>query len=137
MWIADKVICILPGVVIKPAVNIKFPWKLSIGNNSWIGEKVWIDNLEEVTIASNCCLSQGCLILTGSHDVMKEKFDYVALPIIIEDGVWIGANAILTAGIVCGSHSVLGAGSVTDKNLIPFIIYKGNPAIPVILRVIN
>ncbi len=125
------------GVVIKPSVNIKFPWKLTIGNHTWIGEKVWIDNLEEVTIAANCCLSQGCLILTGSHDVMKEKFDYVALPIIIEDGVWIGANAILTAGIVCGSHSVLGAGSVTDKNLIPFIIYKGNPAIPVILRVIN
>jgi len=125
------------SVVIKPSVNIKYPWKLTIGSYTWIGEKVWIDNLETVTIASNCCLSQGCLLLTGSHDAMKEKFDYAALPIEIEDGVWIGANAIVTAGITCGSHAVLGAGSVTDKNLLPYIIYKGNPAVPVISRIIS
>ena len=44
------------GVVIKPHVRIKFPWKLSIGDYSWIGEEVWIDNLAEVSIGSNCCI---------------------------------------------------------------------------------
>ena len=37
-------------VVVKPKVNIKYPWKLRIGNHCWIGESVWIDNLAEVTI---------------------------------------------------------------------------------------
>ena len=56
------------GVVIKPSVNIKYPWKLSLGEHTWIGEDVWIDNLEAVNIGDNCCLSQGCYLLTGNHD---------------------------------------------------------------------
>ena len=55
------------GVVIKPSVNIKYPWKLSIGDYSWIGEEVWIDNLDQVKIGANCCISQGALLLCGSH----------------------------------------------------------------------
>ncbi len=41
------------GVVIKPGVNIKYPWLLSIGDYTWIGERVWIDNLAKVTIGRN------------------------------------------------------------------------------------
>ena len=52
------------GLVIKPCVNIKFHWKLVVGNNCWIGEKVWIDNLDNVSIGDNVCLSQGALLLT-------------------------------------------------------------------------
>lgn len=125
------------GIRIKPSINIKFPWKLTVGDDTWIGENVWIDNLELVTIGSNCCLSQGVLILTGSHDVMKASFDYISGPIVLEDGVWLGAKSIVTSGVVCGSHSVLGAGSVGDKNLEPFTIYKGNPALPVLKRKIK
>src|ERR1044072_2696550 len=55
------------GVVIKPVVNIKYPWKLQVGDHAWIGEEVWIDNLSEVIIGNNVTLSQGALLLTGSH----------------------------------------------------------------------
>ena len=44
-------------VVIKPGVRVKFPWRLAIGDHSWIGEDVWIDNLVQVAIGSNCCIS--------------------------------------------------------------------------------
>jgi putative colanic acid biosynthesis acetyltransferase WcaF len=64
----------------KPSLQVKYPWKLEIGDNSWIGEKVWIDNLEKVTIGKNCCLSQGAMVLTGSHDPMSSSMDYVAAP---------------------------------------------------------
>src|SRR5450432_2284161 len=60
------------GVRIKPCVNIKYPWKLQIGDYSWIGEEVWIDNVTDVIIGNNVILSQGALILTGSHDPSKE-----------------------------------------------------------------
>src|SRR5690349_1198725 len=56
------------GVLIKPDVSIKFPWKLKLGANIWIGEQVWIDNLAEVVIGDNVCLSQGVYLLTGNHN---------------------------------------------------------------------
>ena len=125
------------GVVVKPAVNIKYPWKLRIGDHSWIGEKVWIDNLSDVIIGRNVTLSQGCLLLTGSHDHTRSSFDFISYPILLEDGVWIGAKAVVYGGITCRTHSILGINSVAEKELEPYTIYKGNPAIPVLKRVIH
>lgn len=122
------------GVLIKPSVNIKFPWKLTIGDHSWIGEEVWIDNLSPVVMGRSVTLSQGALLLTGSHDHTKETFDYLSSPITLEDGVWIGAKAVVFGGVVCSSHSILGLNSVAERNLEPYMIYKGNPAIPVLKR---
>ena len=62
------------GLVIKPKVRIKYPWRLSIGNNCWIGESVWIDNLEDVFVGNNVSISQGALLLTGNHDYTKIEF---------------------------------------------------------------
>ena len=64
------------GVVIKPNVKIKYPWNLYIGNNSWLGEKVWIDNLDIVSVGNNCCISQGAYLLTGNHDYRSEYFGF-------------------------------------------------------------
>ena len=116
------------GLVIKPHVNIKYPWKLKVGNHSWIGEGVWIDNLDHVSIGSNVCLSQGALILSGNHDYTISSFDLIIKPIVIEDGAWVGAKAIITQGTVLGSHSVLVAGSVASADLLAYGIYRGNPA---------
>ena len=125
------------GVVIKPSVNIKYPWKLSVGDHSWIGEEVWIDNLSDVVIGRNVTLSQGCLLLTGSHDHTRTTFDFLSSPILLEDGAWIGARAVVFGGTTCGSHSILGINSVAEKDLQAYTIYKGNPAIPVLIRNIS
>lgn len=125
------------GVVIKPGVNIKYPWKLQVGNYSWIGEEVWIDNLSEVTIGNSVTLSQGALILTGSHDHTKETFDFISLPVVLEDGAWIGAKAVVYGGVTCHTHSILGMNAVAENNLLAYTIYKGNPAVPVLKRVIH
>jgi len=119
------------GVVIKPSVLIKYPWRLSIGNYVWIGEKVWIDNLENISIGNNVCISQGALLLCGNHDYKKATFDLMLEKITLEDGVWIGAKAIVCPGVTCASHSVLTVNSVAVKNLEPYSVYSGNPAIKV------
>jgi putative colanic acid biosynthesis acetyltransferase WcaF len=124
------------GVVVKPAVNIKYPWKLQVGDHSWIGEAVWIDNLSDVVIGNNVTLSQGSILLTGSHDHTRTSFDFISYPIILEDGVWIGAGAMVSGGATCRSHSILGINSVAEKDLEPYTIYKGNPAVPVLTRTI-
>ena len=125
------------GVIIKPFVNIKYPWFLSIGNHVWIGENVWIDNLADVTIGNNACLSQGALLLTGNHNYTKPAFDLSINSIILEDGVWIGAKAIVCPGVICKSHSVLMIGSIATGDLQPYSIYTGNPAEKIKSRVIQ
>ena len=125
------------GVNIKPAVNIKYPWKLIIGDYSWIGEKAWIDNLDMVNIGKNCCISQGAMLLCGNHNFSKTGFDLMHKPIVLEDGVWIGAHAIVAPGIIGKSHAVLAVNSVATKNLEPYSIYQGNPAIKIKDRIIN
>ena len=125
------------GVVIKPLVRIKNPWRLTIGNFCWIGEDVWIDNIENVTIGNNVCLSQGAVLSTGNHDYTKSDFPPRYDKIIIEDGVWICAKAIVCPGVVCKSHSVLTVNSVATKNMEEFKIYSGNPAVFMRERVID
>jgi len=116
------------GVVIKPSVNIKYPWKLKIGNFSWIGERVWIDNLDYIEIGNNCCVSQGAMLLCGNHNYKVESFDLIVGSIILKDGVWIGAHSVVCPGVTCESHSILTVMSVANKNLESYSIYSGNPA---------
>lgn len=125
------------GVVIKPRVNIKYPWLLHIGNHVWIGEEVWIDNLTETVIEDNVSLSQGAMLLTGSHNYKKATFDLLIGGILLQEGTWIGAKAMVCPGVTCGSHSVLAAGSVATQDLEPYTIYQGNPAVPKRKRKIN
>jgi putative colanic acid biosynthesis acetyltransferase WcaF len=117
------------GVLIKPSVQIKFPWKLTIGDHSWIGERVWIDNLAEVSIGANVCISQGALLLTGNHDYKKASFDLITQAIVLEEGVWIGARAVVCPGVTARSHAVLSVGSVATKEMEGYGVYQGNPAV--------
>jgi putative colanic acid biosynthesis acetyltransferase WcaF len=125
------------GVLIKPSVNIKYPWFLSIGDHCWIGENVWIDNLTHVSIGNNVCISQGAMLLTGNHDFTKSTFDLIVKPIVIEDGVWIGAKSVVCPGVYCESHAVLSVQSVATQRLSTYAIYKGNPAQPIKSREVN
>lgn len=116
------------GVVIKPCVNIKYPWKLEIGDYSWIGEEVWIDNLDEVVIGANCCISQGAMLLCGNHDYKRTDFQLIVKPINIEEGAWIGAKSVVCPGVNVKSHAVLSVQSTASSDLENYSIYKGNPA---------
>lgn len=125
------------NVMIKPKVNIKYPWFLEIGNNVWIGETAWIDNFVKVIIEDNACISQGALLLTGNHDYKKSSFDLIPKEIHLEKGVWIGAKSIVCGGVRCMSHSVLAVNSVATKDMKPYKIYQGNPSVEVRERVIS
>lgn len=116
-------------LIIKPKVLIKYPWFLEVGNNVWIGEKAWIDNLAKVIIEDNVCISQGALLLTGNHDYKKVTFDLMAKPIHLEPGVWIGANSVVCPGVTCHLNSMLTVGSIATKDLEENGIFQGNPAL--------
>lgn len=116
------------GLIIKPKVRIKNPHRLRLGNHCWIGESAWIDNLEDVDIGSNVCISQGAMLLTGNHDYTVSSFPYRLGKIKLEDGVWVGAQSVVCPGVTCHSHAILTVNSVATKDLEPYSIYSGNPA---------
>jgi len=125
------------GVVIKPGVKILFPWRLRIGDFVWIGEDAYLLNLVPITIGSHVCISQRAFLCTGNHDYRSPAFDLAAEAILIEDGGWIGSATWVGPGVTAGTHSVLTAGSVATRDLSPYMVYQGNPAVPIRRRVIN
>jgi len=125
------------GLVIKPKVRIKNPWRLTIGDYCWIGESAWIDNLEDVYIGSHVSISQGAMLLTGNHDYTISTFPYRLGKIVLEDGVWIGAKAVVCPGTTCQTHSILTVNSVASKNLDAWSIYAGNPAVIIRKRIMK
>lgn len=116
------------AVVMKPRMLVKFPWRLEIGDHSWIGEDAWIDNLALVKIGSNVCVSQGAYLCTGSHDWSSPTFDLIVKPITIADGAWVAAKSTVGPGVTVGEGAVLGLGSTTSKDLEPWCVYSGAPA---------
>lgn len=117
-------------VYIKPRVNIHFPWKLEIGDHAWLGEEVFILNLEMVQIGNHACLSQRTFLCTGNHDYHDPKMFYRNAPIIIHDGVWVGAQCFVGPGVVIDADTVVTAGSVVTRNLAAGMICSGNPCEP-------
>lgn len=105
------------GVVIKPNVRIKYPWRLSIANDCWIGQGVWIDNLDEVSLASDVCLSQDVYLCTGSHDHRSATFELKTKPIVIGHGAWVACRAVVLAGSVISPGQVVSAGQVVDSRM--------------------
>ena len=114
------------GLVLKPGLNVKYPWKLVVGNNAWIGENVWIDNLDLVVVGSNTCISQGAYLCTGSHDWCSETFDLIIMPIVIGDRCWVCAKAVIGPGSNIGDGSVVGLGCVFSGTLDRWHIVRVN-----------
>lgn len=105
------------GVLIRHRVRIHWPWKLAVGAHSWIGEDVWILNLEPVTIGADVCVSQGVLLCTGSHDRYSPTFEFDNAPIVVEDGAWIAARATVLRGVTVGPDAVIGATSLVTSDV--------------------
>lgn len=116
------------GVNIKPGVNVKYPWRLRIEEWAWIGEGVWLDSLETISIGAHACLSQGAYLCTGNHDWSDPHFGLIVKPITVEAGGWVGARAVLLPGVTVQSHAVVAAGSVLARDAEAWTIYAGNPA---------
>lgn len=104
-------------VIIRENVKVHWPWKLRIGQNSWIGDGAWILNLEPVTIGRDVCISQSVLICTGSHDYKSPTFEFKNRPIVLDDGVWLAARSTVLAGVRIGANSVIGATALVAKDV--------------------
>ena len=105
------------GVLIRPSVSITYPWKLSIGEYSWIGDNVTLYTLSNIEIGSNSVISQHSYICTGTHDFHSKYFDIHAHPISIGKNTWIAYGCFVGPGVMIGNGCFIQALSKVTKNI--------------------
>lgn len=118
------------GVVIRPSSRFLFPWKVEIGDHSWIGDEVVFYSLDRITVGSHSVISQKTYLCTGSHDISDRSFGLITAPIFIGNGTWIATDCFVAAGVSIGSNSVIGARSNVTKNIASQQVAWGNPCFP-------
>ncbi|PPF57350.1 acetyltransferase [Clavibacter michiganensis] len=93
------------GVVFRPRTRVKFPWKLRIGDRSWIGEGVWFHNQDLITVGHDVVISQETMLTTGSH-AHRRDMALITRPIVIEPGAWITSRCLVLGGAHVGRSAL-------------------------------
>jgi len=115
------------NVKIRASAKFHYPWKVDIGDNSWIGDNVNLYSLDNIKVGKNTVISQNTYINTGSHDINDPYFGLITKPVIIENEVWICANCFVNLGVSIGVGVTIGAMSNVTKDIPDYIFCVGNP----------
>lgn len=118
------------GVKIRPTARFTYPWKVSIGDYSWIGDDVVFYSLDYITIGSQCVISQKCYLCTGSHNLADAAFGLITASVAVGNGVWIAADCFVAPGVKIGANSVIGARSSIFNSIPDQKVAWGTPCIP-------
>jgi putative colanic acid biosynthesis acetyltransferase WcaF len=113
-----------PGVIMRPRIRVRFPWKLHIGAHSWIGEGVWLHNQNHIYIGNDCVISQETLLTTGSH-AHRRDMALITRPIVIEPGVWITSRCIVLGGAHVGRSALARPMTVVSGTVPPNAVVAG------------
>jgi putative colanic acid biosynthesis acetyltransferase WcaF len=113
------------GVLLRPRLRVRFPWKLTIGDRSWIGEDVWLHNQDQLTIGSDAVVSQGTFVTTGSH-AHRTDMALITRPVVIDDGAWVTARCIVTGGSRVGVSALVTPGTVVSGEVPDGMVF-GSP----------
>ena len=119
------------GVILRPTMTTQFPWKVKIGDYSWIGDEVVLYSLGEIHIGANAVISQRSYLCTGSHRPFEIDFPIYAEKIVVEDEVWIATDVYVGPGVTVARGALVGARSSVFKDLPAGMICLGSPAKPV------
>jgi putative colanic acid biosynthesis acetyltransferase WcaF len=111
-----------------PSTWVYFPWNLSVGDWSAIGEGAFIYNLGPVTIGEKVTVSHRAQLCAGTHDYRELDLPLIKPPIIVRDQAWICADAFVGPGVTVGEGAIVGARSVVTKNVEAWSVVAGNPA---------
>ncbi|WP_445371848.1 putative colanic acid biosynthesis acetyltransferase [Methylomonas sp. HW2-6] len=123
------------SVIVRPSVKVTYPWKLTIGDNSWIGDDVELYTLGEIEIGNNAVISQRSYLCTASHDYTKDSFEIFERKINIGDEVWIATDVFIAPGITIGARAVIGARSTVLNDMPSGMVCVGYPAKPIKPRI--
>ncbi len=121
------------GAQIFGRITVYHPERVRFGRNATLNEGVILNAREYITIGDNVHISPGVIINTGTLDytMVQHERRHIALPVVLEDGVWIGSGAIINPGVTVGRNSVIGAGAVVTSSIPANVVAVGVPAKPI------
>lgn len=117
-----------PGVKIRASAHFTYPWKVSIGENSWVGDRAQLYSLDEIVIESNSVVSQDAYLCTGTHDIEDPGFSLITSPITVKEGAWVAAGVFVYPGVTIHRNAVAAARSTVLKSIPPNEVHAGMPA---------
>ena len=122
------------NVLVRPTARITYPWKVSIGNNSWIGDDSVIYSLGEIDIGNDVVISQRSYICSATHDYNEISFGMIQKRIKIEDQCWLATDVFVGPGVTIGEGAVIGARSSVFKDVSEYTVSRGSPCVVVSMR---
>ncbi|TDN98224.1 hypothetical protein [Sunxiuqinia elliptica] len=124
-------------VHIYPSTTIYFPWNLTIGDWSAIGENALIYNLGPIIIGKKSTISHNAHLCAGTHDYNDPTLPLLKPKIIIDDEVWVAAEAFIGPSVHINEGAVIGARSCVVKDVNAWSVVAGNPAKHIKKRIIR
>lgn len=121
------------NVFIGEKCYFKYPWKISIGDNSSIGMGCQIYPSYQfkeavIVIEENVLTAPNMIIFGAGHPSNDPHSSHVAESVFIRKNAYIGGNVTIRYGVEIGESAVVAAGSVVIKSVPPFTVVGGNPA---------
>jgi putative colanic acid biosynthesis acetyltransferase WcaF len=118
-------------VKIRSSVQVTYPWLVSVGDYSWIGDECVLYSLGRIDIGKHVAIAHQVYLNTGGHDYQKKTFDIFSRPVVIEDECWITNDVYVAPGVTIGKGTIVSARSSVLKDLPPGKICVGTPAKPI------
>jgi putative colanic acid biosynthesis acetyltransferase WcaF len=119
------------GVLLRATATFTYPWKIEIGDHSWIGDDVVIYSFAPIKIGNDVVISQKCYLCAGTHDYRSEAFDIQSHPIAIGDRAWVATDVFVAPGVTIGRGTIVGSRSSVFGNLPEMMVCFGSPARPI------
>ena len=114
-------------VLVRPSARITYPWKVEIGDYSWIGDHAELYSLGPIRIGANAVVSQRSYLCAATHDYGHADFPIIAAGIEIGDQAWIAADVFVGPGVTIGNGAVIGARSSVFADIAPYAMAMGSP----------
>lgn len=119
------------GVRVYGSARVWYPRHLTMADFSCLGPGVECYNQGRITIGRHVIVSQRAHLCAGTHDISDPHFQITPRPVRLDERCWVAAEAFVGPGVSVGEGAVLGARGVAMKDLAPWTVYSGNPAVPV------
>ncbi len=116
------------GSTVHMGANFFQPKNITIGGDTIIGNKAFLDGRAALTIGNHVDIASEVMIYNSEHDFNSEDFHAREEPVEIEDYVFIGPRAIILPGVHIGKGAIIGAGAVVTKDVADFVVVGGVPA---------
>ncbi|MEL7331770.1 MAG: WcaF family extracellular polysaccharide biosynthesis acetyltransferase [Cyanobacteria bacterium J06560_2] len=118
------------GVRIRPTARFTYPWNVTIGDYSWVGDDAVFYSLAPIEVGRHCVISQKSYLCTGSHDIADTRFSLVTGEIVIENGVWVAADCFVAPSVRVGANAVIAARSTVLESMPAGQVCAGAPCRP-------